>query len=126
MSQRRQERMANEIKRGISRIIQGEIKDPRIDFSTVSVTRIEVNSDLSHAKAYFSILGDDAKQKECIAALNKAKGYIRMELSKSIQVRTFPELDFNLDKSIEHGMRITALLKELDADKQQNKDNEEQ
>ena len=119
MSKRRQERMANEMQRGISSIIQEGIKDPRIDSSSVSVIRIEVSRDLSHARVNFSILGDEDKQKETMLALNNAKGYIRSALSQSIQVRQFPELDFVLDKSIEHGIRITALLKELDEGKQE-------
>lgn len=117
MNKRRQDRMANEMKREISRIIQEETKDPRIDFSTVSITRIDVTNDLSHARIYFSVLGDETKQEDTMKALQKAKGYIRTELSHSIQVRHFPELEFILDKSIEHGIRIASILKELGDEK---------
>jgi len=124
MNKIRQERMANEMKRGISRIILEGIKDPRIDSGAVSITRIDVSGDLSHARVNFSILGDENKQQGTMLALNNAKGYIRTELSQSIKVRQFPELDFILDKSIEHGIRISEILKELDTDKNEQ-DNDE-
>ncbi|MDR1159253.1 MAG: 30S ribosome-binding factor RbfA [Syntrophomonadaceae bacterium] len=113
MGKRRQDRMANEMKKAIAFIIQEEIKDPRIDFTNLSVTRVDVSNDLSHAKINFSVLGDEEKQKQTMEALQKAKGYIRNNLSRMFQVRRFPELDFCLDRSIEHGMHISEILKEL-------------
>ncbi|MEN6326305.1 MAG: 30S ribosome-binding factor RbfA [Syntrophomonas sp.] len=122
MSKRRQERMSVEIKRVLSRIIQEDIKDPRIDFSSVSITRVEVTNDLSHARINISILGDEDKQEETMKALQKAKGYLRTELAREIQIRHAPELELRLDKSIEHGIRISALLEGL---KEDNKTDDE-
>jgi ribosome-binding factor A len=116
MSKRRQERMAIEIKRIMARIIQEDIKDPRIDFTTVSITRVDVSNDLSHARAYISVLGDENKQEETMQALQKAKGFIRSELVQGIQVKHAPDLEFRLDRSIEHGIRISSLLDELKED----------
>ncbi|NLT20385.1 MAG: 30S ribosome-binding factor RbfA [Syntrophomonadaceae bacterium] len=113
MSKRRVERMSVEIRRVISRIIHEDIKDPRIDFSTVSVSRVDVANDISHARVNFSILGDEAKQEETMQALQKARGYIRSEVAREIQIKHAPELEFRLDKSIEHGVRISALLNEI-------------
>jgi len=113
MSKRRQERMSVEIKRVISRIIKDEIKDPRIDFTTVSITRVDVTSDISHARVNISIMADENKQLDTMQALQKAKGYIRGELGREIKMRHTPELEFRLDRSIEHGIRISTLLDEL-------------
>ncbi len=113
MSKRRQERMAVEMKKVLSQIIQDQIKDPRLDFSTISITRVDVSNDLSHARVNFSVLGDEAQQDETIKVLQKAKGYLRSELAREIQLRHAPELEFRLDKSIEHGIRISSLLEEL-------------
>ncbi|MGS0764307.1 30S ribosome-binding factor RbfA [Syntrophomonas curvata] len=113
MSKRRQERMAIEIRRIMARIIQEDIKDPRIDFTTVSITRVDVSNDLSHARVYISVLGDDEKQEETMQALQKAKGFIRSELVQAIQVKHAPDLEFRLDHSIEQGIRIASLLDEL-------------
>lgn len=113
MGKRRQERMAVEIKKVLASIIQDQIKDPRIDFGAVSITRVDVAQDISHARIYFSILGDEEKQAATMQALQKARGYIRSELAKAIQIRHAPELEFRIDHSIEQGMRITSLLDSL-------------
>ncbi|MDI9481193.1 MAG: 30S ribosome-binding factor RbfA [Syntrophomonadaceae bacterium] len=113
MSRRRQERMAVELKRTLSRILQEDIKDPRMDSSTVSVSRVEVSNDLSHARVYISILGDEQKQQETMAALEKARGFIRSGVAAEIQIRHAPEIDFRLDRSIEHGIHMSSLLDEI-------------
>ncbi len=113
MGKRRQERMAVEIKKVLSQIIQDQIKDPRLDFSTISITRVDVSNDLGHARVNFSILGEAEQQAETIKVLQSAKGYLRSELAREIQLRHAPELEFRLDKSIEHGIRISSLLEEL-------------
>jgi ribosome-binding factor A len=113
MGKRRQERMSVEIKRILAAIIQEHIKDPRIDFSSVSVTRVDVAQDISHARVYISVLGSEEKQAETMQALQKARGYIRSELAQAIQIRHAPDLEFRLDRSIEHGIRISSLLDSL-------------
>lgn len=113
MSKRRQERMSVEIMRILSRIIQEEIKDPRIEFKTLSITRIDLSNDYGHARVNISILGDEAQRDEAMKALQKAKGYIRSALAQHMKVRHAPELEFRLDRSIEHGLRISSLLEEI-------------
>lgn len=113
MAKRRQERMAVEIKRTLCTIIQQDIKDPRIDFSTVSITRVDVPADISHARINISVLGDETKQTETMKALQNAKGHIRSELARQLQVRHAPDLEFRLDKSIEHGIMMSTLLEGL-------------
>jgi ribosome-binding factor A len=105
--------MAVEIKRILAVIIQEHIKDPRIDFSSVSVTRVDVAQDISHARVYISVLGSEEKQSETMQALQKARGFIRTELAHAIQIRHAPDLEFRLDRSIEHGIKISSLLDSL-------------
>jgi ribosome-binding factor A len=112
--------MAVEIKRVLAQIIKEQIKDPRIDFTTVSITKVDVPNDVSHARIYISILGDDTRQEETMKALEAARGYIRKELAQQIQVKHAPELEFRLDKSIEHGFRISALLNEIKEGEEKN------
>ncbi|MBO8158307.1 30S ribosome-binding factor RbfA [Thermosyntropha sp.] len=112
MNRRRQERLAEEIKRTLSMIIK-DLKDPRVDFTRVSVTRVELTNDLSHARIYISILGNEAEQKEIMEVIQKAKGFIRSRLASEIQLRHAPDIDLRLDKSIEHGIRISSLLNEI-------------
>lgn len=113
MSKRRQERMSVEIQRILAQILREQIKDPRVDFSTVSITRVDVSPDLGHARINISILGNEEKQLEIMKVLEKAKGFVRTELARGIQLRHAPELEFRLDKSIEHGIRISSLLDEI-------------
>ncbi|NLV21744.1 MAG: 30S ribosome-binding factor RbfA [Syntrophomonadaceae bacterium] len=123
MGKRRQERMAVEIKRILSAIFLQDIKDPRIDFSTVSVTRVDIPADISHARINISVLGDETHQNETMQALQKARGYIRTELARQLQIRHAPELEFRLDKSIEHGIHISSLLDELSKEAEAKKEN---
>ncbi len=108
--------MTEEIKRILSRIIQEEIKDPRVGEGMVSVTRVELSSDLSHARVNISILGEKSKQEEAFAALKNARGYIRTELARSIKIKHAPELELRLDNSIEHGINISSLLDSIRKD----------
>ena len=115
MNKRRLDKLAEEIRREISAILTGEVKDPRL--SMVSVSRIEVSNDLGSARILVSVLGDEKKQEEAMQALEKARGFIRTELASRIRLRHSPEISFKLDKSIEHGIRISSILDELKSDR---------
>ncbi len=113
MGSRRRERLAEEIKRGLSHLFFEGLKDPGIDARAVSITRVEVSRDLSHARVYVSVLGDDKKCQDTMSALERARGFIRSVLAGELNLRHAPEIVFQLDKSIEHGVRIAAILNEL-------------
>lgn len=104
-------RVGEQIKKELSLILQTELKDPRIGFTTV--TGVEVTSDLSQAKVYLSVLGDDEKKEKTLDALAKGSGFIRSELGRRIRLRHTPELIFIFDNSIEYGSRIEDLLKKV-------------
>jgi ribosome-binding factor A len=120
LNKRRQERMAVEIKRVLAQIIKDQVKDPRIDFSTLSITSVDVPNDVSHARIFISVLGDENRQNQTMKALEAARGFIRKELAQQIQVKHAPEIEFRLDKSIEHGIRISALLNEIKEGEEKN------
>ena len=82
MSYNRIDRISEEVRREVDRIIREELSDPRIG-GTFSVTRAEVTRDLRHAKIYVSVLEDD-KREGMMAALKKAAGFIRRELGQNI------------------------------------------
>lgn len=96
--------------REISRIIQNDIKDPKIKF--VSLTGCDVTNDLSFAKVYITLLNDDFKE-ETLKALNNAANYIEIELSKRVEIRKMPQISFLYDESIEYGKKIEDKLKEI-------------
>ena len=111
MSGNRIDRISEEVKREISRIIQTEVKDPRLPMM-VSVTKAKVTKDLKYATIYISILGNDEEKKNAILALKSASGFIRHELGQNVKLRALPELIFKLDDSIEHGFYISKLIDE--------------
>ena len=105
------ERLANVLSKEISNILLLEIKDEDIKF--VTITHVDLSSDLSYAKVYCTVLEDDKKDK-ILKDLNNAKGFIRSELIKrKIEMRKIPELTFVYDESIDYGNKIEKIIKEI-------------
>lgn len=111
MSKVRTNRVAEQIKKELGIILQREMKDPRIGF--ITVTGVEVTNDLSIAKVYISVMGNEDQQNETLKALEKAQGFLRSELGSRIQMRYIPELNFKIDHSIEYGNRIESLISKI-------------
>ena len=108
-------RINEEVHRELSNIIRSEIKDPRINPMT-SVVAVEVAPDLKSAKAYISVLGDEKSQKDTLAGLTSAEGYIRRELARTLNLRNTPEIRFVLDQSIEYGVNMSKKIDEVTKD----------
>ena len=108
MSYQRIDRISEEVRREVDRIIREELNDPRIS-GTFSVTRADVTRDLRYAKIYVSVLEDD-KREPLLAALKSASGYIRRALGKGILIRYSPELSFVSDTNIAYGVHIAKVL----------------
>ncbi|MCX7774208.1 MAG: 30S ribosome-binding factor RbfA [Clostridia bacterium] len=119
------DRISEEIKKELSGLIRNEIKDPRLP-EFVSITAVRVTKDLRFAKIYVSVLGDEAKKKDAIAALVHAAGFIRHEIGHRINLRYTPEFHFELDNSIEQGMHISRLIDQTLAKGQESKPQNEQ
>ena len=120
MSYQRIDRISEEVRREVDRIIREELNDPRIS-GTFSVTRADVTRDLRYAKIYVSVLEDD-KREPLLAALKSASGYIRRALGKGILIRYSPELSFVSDQNIAYGVHIAKVL--ADARKTEGEQNE--
>jgi len=108
----RQEKIREFLKEEISRILREEIKDPRLGF--VTVTDAEVSRDYSHAKVFVSLFGSDEQKQQSWAALKSATKFIRSEVGRYLRLRVLPELHFQIDTSIDQGMRIYELLKGIE------------
>ena len=117
-------KVEKQLKREISRILQEDLKDPRIGF--VTVTRIELTGDLRFAKVYFSILGDEANQKASMAGLQHAAGYIRRLIGERLRLKYVPELSFILDKSIEYSINLEKTFDRLKNERKKDQDNPEE
>ncbi len=99
------------LRQEISRIISTEMADPRLS-SLHTVTGVECSPDLSRARVYVSVLGDDAGKADTIAALKSASGAIRRSL-RSLALKKTPQLSFHIDDSIEKGDAVLRLLDEV-------------
>lgn len=112
-------RVADYLQRELAALIQREVRDPRVGM--VSITGVNVSRDLGHAKVYFTVLGcdsgDDAS--ESLAALNKAAGFLRSQLSRDSSMRSVPQLRFYFDSSVGRGRELEDLIRRAaDADRQ--------
>ena len=105
------ERLGNMLHKEISNILMTEVKDEDLKF--VTITKLELSSDLSYAKVYFTTLDIDKKDK-VIKDLYNARGFIRSILMKrKIEMRIIPELNFVYDDSIEYGNKIESIIERI-------------
>ena len=105
-------RVNGEVMRVLAEVIRSEIKDPRINPMT-SVVAIEVAPDLKTCKAWISVLGNEESQKDTLAGLKSAEGYIRNQLARKINLRNTPEIRFIIDQSIEYGVNMSRMIDEV-------------
>ena len=105
-------RVNGEVMRVLAEVIRSEIKDPRINPMT-SVVAVEVAPDLKSCKAWISVLGNEESQKDTLAGLKSAEGYIRNQLARKINLRNTPEIRFIIDQSIEYGVNMSRMIDEV-------------
>ena len=110
----RPERVADAIQMELADILSRRLKDPRHGFLTV--TAVEVTPDLGRARVFISAL-TEGELDEGLETLDRAKGFIRTELSRRIRLRFMPDLEFRPDRSTERGLRVQALLRDLEEGK---------
>jgi ribosome-binding factor A len=108
---RRTDRVAHLIQREIGNVILKELTDVRIGFVTIS--RVEVTTDMAFAKVHVSIMGSDKEKRDSMAGLAHSASYLRTHLAKVMKMRTVPRLQFVEDKNLEHGFRINEILNEI-------------
>ncbi|MGM9940927.1 MAG: 30S ribosome-binding factor RbfA [Bulleidia sp.] len=110
----KQKRLEGVIRKNISDIIQFGIKDPNVGF--VTITDVNVSNDHSYAKVFVTFLGKDARAQAGLKALNRAKGFIRSELSQRLDIRRTPELIFVLDETEMKARHIDEIIHSLHTD----------
>lgn len=112
MASNRLMRINEEIQKELSAMIRN-LKDPRVQDTMISITRVETTPDLRYAKVYVSVL-DKSDVKEVIKGLKSAGGYLRRELGRALSLRYTPELVFQADDSIDKGTHILKLLNDIE------------
>lgn len=101
-------RISGEIKKIISSLLASELKDPGLSLLT-TVTKVHTTGDLRYSNIYISVLNSDEAE-STIAALNRAKGFIRREIGSRLSLRYTPEPIFKYDDSIEYSQHMSDLI----------------
>ncbi|MCL5062148.1 MAG: 30S ribosome-binding factor RbfA [Nitrospirae bacterium] len=112
---KRSQRLSILLREEIADIIMRRVKDPRLGF--VTVTDVEMSEDLKIARIFISVMNEKDKEMT-LEILNAAKGLIRSEVSKRVRTKFIPNIEFRIDRSIEHGDRIDKLLREIKESKE--------
>ena len=104
----RAKRLAAQIQRVLTETLRRDVKDARI--GNVTITEVEVGGDLRTAKVYYLVFGHEGPDPRVQQGLESAAGFLRNALSRALEIRQAPALTFELDESIERGVRVTRLI----------------
>ncbi len=111
MTGSRTARVAQEMQHEVARILQQEFKDPRLGF--VTVTRLDLSKDFSHARVLYSCLGDGQARALSQAALAHAAPYVRSLLKKRFRLKVIPVIEFRYDESIAGAIEIERVIQDM-------------
>jgi ribosome-binding factor A len=104
----RARRLGEQIQRELGDLLRRDVKDERI--GNVTITEVQVTGDLRAARVYYLVFGKEGPDANVQRGLQSAAGFLRNALSRSLMIRYTPTLSFELDTSIEHGVRLTKLI----------------
>jgi ribosome-binding factor A len=116
----RADRVKKILREEISKILEYELKDPRVGL--VTITRVDVTKDLRHAKVYFSVIGDESRKEQARQGVESATGFVRKMIGERVRLKFLPEIEFKYDDSIEYSQHISEVLDKI---KQQEKGKED-
>ncbi len=120
MSSNRINRINEEIQKELSALLR-TVKDPRVQDTMISITRVETTPDLRYTKVYVSFLQEE-RVKDAMAGLKSAAGYLRRQLGHNLQLRYSPEIVWSEDDSITYGARMLKLINSLEVTHDEDSD----
>jgi len=112
MSSRRIARLNDAFREEISDLLRRQVKDPRLAVF-ITITRVEISADLSHAKVHVSVMGSDDDREKALRGLEAAASFLRREIGHRLSLRRIPALSFRRDDSLERGAHVLELLDEV-------------
>lgn len=115
---RRQEQLNSRISETLSVVVQAEMSDPRLQM--ITITRVNVNRDASHALVYFVSGDEEYEPSEVERAITGAKGYFRSVLAEMLDLRYTPDLTFRYDHAQEETERVLDLFDQIEQEREQN------
>lgn len=120
MSSNRINRINEEIQKELSALLR-TVKDPRVQDTMISITRVETTPDLRYTKVYVSFLQEE-RVKDAMAGMKSAAGYLRRQLGHNLQLRYSPEIVWSEDDSITYGARMLKLINSLEVKNDEDSD----
>ena len=120
MASNRINRINEEIQKELSSLLR-TVKDPRVQDTMISITRVETTPDLRYTKVYVSFLQEE-KVKDAMKGLQSAAGYLRRQLGSNLKLRYSPEIVWSLDDSITYGAKMLKLINSLEVNRDEETD----
>jgi ribosome-binding factor A len=114
MAGNRPNKIGEQIRIELTQLLARDVHDPGIGFMTL--TKVSVTPDLQLARVYYTLLGDEAAQRETAKALKRALPFLRRQIAQRVRLRRVPELELFYDKSVAQHDRIEQILQELKAE----------
>ena len=112
-TQQRKARVEHALREVLTRLVAAEVRDPRVKAATLlTITKVELNVDLTVARVYVSIIGDDAVRDGAIAGLQKAAGFLRGPAGRELRLQNAPELRFVHDIGVDMSEKLAAIVRE--------------
>ena len=120
MASNRINRINEEIQKELSSLLR-TVKDPRVQDTMISITRVETTPDLRYTKVYVSFLQED-RAKDALAGLKSAAGYLRRQMGQALQLRYAPQIVWEQDESIVYGAKMLKLINSLEVSHDEDAD----
>jgi ribosome-binding factor A len=105
-------RVDEAVRQVIGEAVAGELKDPRVGF--ITVTDVRTSADLSHARVYVSVLGEQQQREASMDGLRSAHGYLQRRVASELRLKRTPTLTFAYDDTTDRALRVDALLEEIE------------
>ena len=102
----------------LGQLILMRVKDPRLGF--VTVTHVDVSPDMKSARVFYSVLGDKKVKNDSQIALERSAGFLQKEIGTSLKLRFTPRLQFFYDDSLDRGLEIDRVLRDIKGQEQKN------
>ncbi len=116
--QKRSVRVADVIRHEVSILLINKLQDPKVQ--NVYITRVEVTDDLKHARLFFTVLGGKKEVRNAQSGLQRAKGFIRSHLAKTLNLRYTPALQFRYDETAEKVEEVEKLFQEIASERKRD------
>ena len=116
MPSQRPTRVGEQIREDLTELLAREVHDPGIGFLTI--TRVQVTSDLQSARVYYTTLGDAAARTQTSRALERATPFLRRQLGRRLRLKRIPEIQFHFDENVERLDRVERILQELKSERE--------